>query len=583
MKTCITILISLWLTSFNVSAQSDSLEIDSLKKVLSIAKEDTNKVNALNALSYVTNNNGEGGEALQYAEKALALAEKINYKKGKAEALLNNSNVEDNNGDLVNALRIAEEALKLYEELHDKDGIAKSYNTLGNINWHQSDYPAARKYKLSALKLRKELGDKAGIGWAYYRLANLDKNESNFPDALENYYQGLKLLKETGDEIGVAMNLEGIASIYWEENSYDEALRNETEALKLYAQTGNKVVTADMYNTLGDIYLSQGNYSEALKNKKEGLKLLGGLDNKQALGFALKNIANVYVKQGNYSEALKRDSAALILFNKISSKEAAYTIKDIGNIFQIQGDIASSESDLTLMRNKYSEALHCYLASLELSEEAKLKENISSSCLLIGKIYLKLKNVLLARRYLEKNLQLNKEIGLKDLLIQTYEVLPALDSAEGNMTQAYADYKVYILYRDSILNEQNAKEISRLNMQHEFDSKQAFAKAEQDKKDAEAKRIKNQQYFIIAALGIIVFTVVIIASIQYRNNKQKQKANALLQHQKEKVASGGHYFTLFQFTAAMGKPVVCVIIFQSKKQEKMYLGTGTLVLTAKPF
>jgi phosphoglycerate-specific signal transduction histidine kinase len=74
-------------------------------------------------------------------------------------------------------------------------------------------------------------------------------------------------------------------------------------------------------------------------------------------------------------------------------------------------------------------------------------------------------------------------------------------------------------------------------MQYEFDKKEATAKAEQDKKDAEAKHIKNQQYFIIAALGIIVLAVVVVALIQYRHNKQKQRANSLLQQQKEKVES----------------------------------------------
>jgi uncharacterized membrane protein affecting hemolysin expression len=74
-------------------------------------------------------------------------------------------------------------------------------------------------------------------------------------------------------------------------------------------------------------------------------------------------------------------------------------------------------------------------------------------------------------------------------------------------------------------------------MQYEFDKKESLAKLEQEKKDAEAKRIKNQQYFVIASLGIVVLAVVVIAFIQYRNNKHKQKANALLQQQKEKVES----------------------------------------------
>ena len=81
----------------------------------------------------------------------------------------------------------------------------------------------------------------------------------------------------------------------------------------------------------------------------------------------------------------------------------------------------------------------------------------------------------------------------------------------------------------------NVKNALQSSLQYTFDKKEAVAKAVQDKKDAEAKRIKNQQYFAISALGIVVLAVVIIALIQFRNNKQKQKANNLITKQKQQV------------------------------------------------
>ena len=49
-------------------------------------------------------------------------------------------------------------------------------------------------------------------------------------------------------------------------------------------------------------------------------------------------------------------------------------------------------------------------------------------------------------------------------------------------------------------------------------------KVMQDKKDVEARRIKTQQYFVIAALGIIVLAVIVIAVIQFRiTNKNKKQ------------------------------------------------------------
>ena len=66
-------------------------------------------------------------------------------------------------------------------------------------------------------------------------------------------------------------------------------------------------------------------------------------------------------------------------------------------------------------------------------------------------------------------------------------------------------------------------------MQYDFDKTEAMAKAIQDKKDVETKRVKNQQLFTIAGLAIFVLAIAIISLIQFRNNKQKQKANRILQ------------------------------------------------------
>ena len=128
-----------------------------------------------------------------------------------------------------------------------------------------------------------------------------------------------------------------------------------------------------------------------------------------------------------------------------------------------------------------------------------------------------------------------KSMGDINKLRGGYYNLSTLDSMRGNYRGAYENYKLYTLYRDSLQKQEIEKRELQAKMQYEFDKKQAIAKAEQDKKDAEQKRIKNIQYFAIAALAFLVLAILLFASIQWRNNKQKKKANALLQQQKEKV------------------------------------------------
>jgi two-component system, NtrC family, sensor kinase len=136
---------------------------------------------------------------------------------------------------------------------------------------------------------------------------------------------------------------------------------------------------------------------------------------------------------------------------------------------------------------------------------------------------------------LNKSLEIAKSMGDLKKLQGGYYNLTKLDSTTGNYKKAYEHYKLYTLYRDSLVKEETDKKALQAKMQFEFDKKQAIAKAEQNKKDAEQKRIKNIQYFTIAALVVLLLIILLIVFIQWKNNKQKKKANDLLQLQKEKV------------------------------------------------
>jgi signal transduction histidine kinase len=134
-----------------------------------------------------------------------------------------------------------------------------------------------------------------------------------------------------------------------------------------------------------------------------------------------------------------------------------------------------------------------------------------------------------------KTVEAAKSKGDIDKLSGGYHNLSSLDSMRGNYKGAYENYKLYSLYRDSLQKKEAEQKALQAKLQYEFEKKQAIAKAEQEKKDAEQRRIKNIQYFTIAGLAALLVVILIIVFIQWKNNNQKKKANALLQLQKEKV------------------------------------------------
>ena len=444
--------------SLSVIAQSDSLKIDSLKKVLATEKEDTNKVNTLLAIAESAYRPNQGDIlAIHFADEALLLSEKINYVAGELKAHL----------------------------------ILGDFYRATNLNLTLS-----RKHLFSAIAIAKALNDQSEIAELYMRIGFTYSSEDNYPEWLQNIYI----------------------------------------ALRLYENIQNKKGKANCYSSIGAYYFAQHYPAESITNYQKALILYSDLKDSNAIADTYQNMGAMYLEEGNYPEAIAKDSAALKILQKTNfTSEIVSTLENIGNVFENQGSNFLAAGDATTAHNKFAEALKNYQPALNWYIRTGQNKFIVYSKLEIGNLYIKLKNNPQAKIYLESALQLAKQTRSPDALKESYYALMKLDTAENNFKEAFNNFRSYSFYKDSLSNNDAIKKETSIKMQYEFDKKESIAKAEQDKKDADAKRSKNQQYLVIASLGILVLAVLIIALIQVRNNRQKQKANLLLERQKQKV------------------------------------------------
>jgi two-component system NtrC family sensor kinase len=183
----------------------------------------------------------------------------------------------------------------------------------------------------------------------------------------------------------------------------------------------------------------------------------------------------------------------------------------------------------------YFEVMNKLNAALKTTQEKGDKKGIAQSFMDLGNLNIKLNNPVEAKKYLQNSIKISKELNDKNSLASAYGNLSFLDDRQGNYKEAYEYYKLYTLYRDSVENIEISKKFLQAQLKHDYEIKEANAKAVQARKDAAVKRTRNIQYLVIISLGIIILASLVILLIQRRNNRQKQKANLLLQVQKEKV------------------------------------------------
>jgi two-component system, NtrC family, sensor kinase len=418
-------------------------------------------------------------------------------------------------------------------------------NELASIMIQRSDYSKSLEFANKALTLSETLNYKKGKGLAY---KNIGGSHQNFEEALKYLNNALIIFEETKEKQDIADCYLKIGSTYFYlQQNYPEALKNILIALKLFEQTGQKKGTANCFKLLGILYSNQGEKAEALTQSLNALKVYKEIKDSIGTAYVYNVIGNTYSVDGKLSEALKNFFDALKTYQQLGERGPdfgiSWTQRNIGSIYLKQAAIADAAGNKAEADNKFKEVLETFNTIYKSEEERKISH--VDTYLMLGQCYMDLgrrttglqgnKYILKSKMFYEKLLGIAKDSGNKILLLNCYHSLTSINVILGNYSEAYRNQSMTILYKDSLNNEQNTRKTVQLKMQYEFDKKEAISKAEQEKKDAEAKRVKNFQYFAIAGLGIVVLAIVAIALIQFRNNKQKQKVNLLLESQKQKV------------------------------------------------
>ncbi|MCW9021197.1 MAG: tetratricopeptide repeat protein, partial [Flavobacteriales bacterium] len=252
----------------------------------------------------------------------------------------------------------------------------------------------------------------------------------------------------------------------------------------------------------------------------KSLELKEKIKETSSISTILGNIGIVYHDQNNFDKALEYYQKGLAVDKKYNNK---YGIsRHLGNI----GLAYEDKKDL-------KKALDHYFEALKIDEELNNKIGIGYQKSYIGNLYMLLDNYKKSEKYLKESYQISKEIGSLEVLKSSTGKLSELYEKNNKKELAFDFYKLFIQYRDSLLNEENTKASIEKEMQYLYEKKsvadslayekeKALSKAEIAKQKAELKMKKNQQYALFGGL----FLIILFSGFMYNRfrvtNKQKQ-------------------------------------------------------------
>ena len=187
---------------------------------------------------------------------------------------------------------------------------------------------------------------------------------------------------------------------------------------------------------------------------------------------------------------------------------------NIGNVLARQGD--------------FTGALDHYQKSLKVFEETGDQNGVSNTVNSIALLKLNTGAPAEAGQLCRRSLEIALEIGAHHLIAGAAELLAKADSALGDYKSAYAHYKLFKQYSDSLNNESQSKEIGRLEAKYEFDKQIE----ERERLEAEAAE-RRQMYYWIAA-GVFA-ALLLVAGLLVWGFRTKQKANKQLALQNAEI------------------------------------------------
>ena len=310
-------------------------EADSLKTLIAVSPDDTNKVNALIKLSgYYLDVNAE--EALKHANEAKSLAEKINFPSGKAWALKKVGQVYNIQGNYVNALQVWKEALAIFEANNIKVGASNMLNNIGVIYYGKSMEDSAQDYYLRSLKVAEEIKDTLRIATALANVGGVYSNkEATYDKALEYHHRALLLGIAIGDSELIGNSDANIGELYLNKSirvdsdsvsknrDIDSSLSYLLAAREMLEGSSNLPYTL---NNIGKVYRENNDFELAAKYHKQAYDEAQKLDAKPDMAQALLSIAQIDTSKRDYPAAIKIYLEAESLMKEIG-QEATYDLQ----------------------------------------------------------------------------------------------------------------------------------------------------------------------------------------------------------------------------------------------------------------
>ncbi len=543
----------------NVRAQDtlyvDPVKIDSLKALLHEHQgDDIEKVGLLNEYARLSFYNRELIQGFTATIEAIELSEKIGYKEGEIlyhetlAAFLGNS-------DMVSFHH--QKARMLYTQLSKSNSfevvqVPEGYPYPFNESYYEK--------MISAIEHFKDIEKKEILATIYDHLGSYYFRQRNFADLDLTFQRLIEIYEELGELYPIFLYYS--YKTFWANRRGDteEIQRIDQEIQKLVASIQDNSETGPLNFTLANYYANKEQQTLAVDHYLRCLDFFESIEDYWMLADVYSEMSNLYANLEMFTKSaeamenririIESHDLNLNRFNEYN--RAMWTMYDAKNYNKayyyrdMKEELVSKENQEDFLADSYSLDGHILLDQnkfeaaipfLEKALEISLRSNRASSdeweAYRLSECYYQIKDYKNSLKYALKSQELLDPVNWR-LKRNSNLILAEIYDALDMQNQAYKHLKIYT----DLLKESKGADVATLVIRAEV-------RSVLDKKEKEIDLLEQEQYvkeqenkaqrLWIMSIGGALLSALLVSFILYRNNKNRQKANRILQNQKERI------------------------------------------------
>ncbi|MEP0131838.1 MAG: ATP-binding protein [Eudoraea sp.] len=411
-------------------------------------------------------------------------------------------------------------ALEHFKDVKNKEILAALYDHLGYYYYTINDIDQFRLTLNSIIEIYSDLEEFYPLFLYYSILGNvaIEENDVLEKDIIEAKIEELVASMKNKNETG-PLNFQ-LANYYRINGQNTIAIEHYLRCIDFFESINDYFMLSDVYSQMYQLYSGLEMFDRGAEAIENRVKLLVAHNLPADMFNAYNQVMWAMYDAKNYDKARYYNQLKKSISTPLTAEDFV-------------ADSYSLEGHIQMDKKHYEVAISLIEKALDVSIRLKRVGNDEWEAYRISTCYYNLndhenalKYALLSQEVLyEDNIRLKKRLNLT--FSDIYDAL-------GNENLAYKHLKIY----KDLIKESEDIDIANVLMKAEvrsvIDRNQKEIDILEREQFIKEQQNKNQRLWIISIAGALLFAL-ILSSILFRNNKNRQRANLILQQQKEKV------------------------------------------------